>query len=161
MVKKSKYSKIFQKISKIQFFKEKMKKNVAKKNAIFLVFQYYEDAIWPELSSPTRFRNTEISKNHIKKSLFFNNNKKKFRFFFWRRRNNFAKKEKKKKCYPLSFPILGGRDLTRALQSSLFQISGGVPWAWRTDKGQRTKDGNPRVYFWIDWKTGLSNGHKQ
>ena len=28
---------------------------------------------------------------------------------------------KKKKCYPLSFPILGGRDSTRALQSSPFQ----------------------------------------
>ena len=26
-----------------------------------------------------------------------------------------------KKCYPLSFPILGGRALTRALQSSPFQ----------------------------------------
>ena len=32
-----------------------------------------------------------------------------------------------KKCYPLSFPILGGRDLTRALQSSPFQNPGGVP----------------------------------
>ena len=31
-----------------------------------------------------------------------------------------------KKSYPLSFPILGGRDSTRALQSSPFQISGGV-----------------------------------
>ena len=35
------------------------------------------------------------------------------------------------KCYPLSFAILGGRYLTRALQSSLFQNPGGVPWAWR------------------------------
>ena len=26
-----------------------------------------------------------------------------------------------KKCFPLSFPILGGRDSTRALQSSPFQ----------------------------------------
>ena len=33
---------------------------------------------------------------------------------------------RKKKCYPLSFPILGESDLTRAHQSSLFQISGGV-----------------------------------
>jgi hypothetical protein len=39
----------------------------------------------------------------------------------------FFAKKKKEKCYPLSFPILGGRDSTRALQSSLFQISGGVP----------------------------------
>ena len=31
------------------------------------------------------------------------------------------KQEKKKKCYPLSFPVLGGHDSTRALQSSLFQ----------------------------------------
>ena len=29
--------------------------------------------------------------------------------------------KKKKKCYPLSFPILGGRDSTRALQSSPLQ----------------------------------------
>ena len=32
---------------------------------------------------------------------------------------------KEKKCYPLSFPILGGRDSTRALQSSPFQNPGG------------------------------------
>ena len=33
-----------------------------------------------------------------------------------------AKKiDDKQKCYHLSFPLLGGRDLTRALQSSLFQ----------------------------------------
>ena len=31
----------------------------------------------------------------------------------------------------LSFQILGGRNLTRALQSSPFQNPGGVPWAWR------------------------------
>ena len=41
----------------------------------------------------------------------------KFEFFFW----------PKKKCYPLSFPILGGRDSTRALQSSPFKNPGGVP----------------------------------
>ena len=49
-------------------------------------------------------------------------------------------KERKmnKKCYTLSFPILGGCDLTGALQSSLFQISGGLVQAWRmTNKGQR------------------------
>ena len=38
----------------------------------------------------------------------------------------FAEK-KKKKCYPLSFPILGGRDSTRALQSTPFQNPGGIP----------------------------------
>ena len=32
-----------------------------------------------------------------------------------------------KKCYSLSFPILGGRGSTRALQSSPFQNPGGVP----------------------------------
>ena len=32
----------------------------------------------------------------------------------------------KKKCYHLSFPILEGRNLTRALQSSPFQIFRGV-----------------------------------
>ena len=31
-----------------------------------------------------------------------------------------------KKCYLSSFPILGEQNLTRALQSSRFQISGGV-----------------------------------
>ena len=30
-----------------------------------------------------------------------------------------------KKCYPLSFLIIGGRDWTKALQSTPFQISGG------------------------------------
>ena len=38
----------------------------------------------------------------------------------------------KKKCYPLNFPIIGGCNSTRALQSSPFQNPpGGVPWAWR------------------------------
>ena len=32
-----------------------------------------------------------------------------------------------KKCNPFSFPILGGRDSTRALQSIPFQNPGGVP----------------------------------
>ena len=46
-----------------------------------------------------------------------------------------------KKSYPLSFPILGGRDLTRALQSNPFQISGGgVVWAWRTEDEGQTKE---------------------
>ena len=41
-----------------------------------------------------------------------------------------------KKCYSLSFPLLGGRDLTRALQSTPFQNPGRVPWAWHTDGGR-------------------------
>ena len=49
-----------------------------------------------------KFRKSrKISKN-LKNSLFF--------LFF-----------SQKKCYPISFPLLGGRDLTRALQSSPFQ----------------------------------------
>ena len=35
------------------------------------------------------------------------------------------RKKRRKKCYPLSFPILGGRDSTRALQSIPFQNPGG------------------------------------
>ena len=41
------------------------------------------------------------------------------------RRKNAGKK--RKKCYPLSFPILGGRNSTRALQSTPFQNPGGYP----------------------------------
>ena len=40
-----------------------------------------------------------------------------------------SKKKKKncpKKCYPSSFPILGGRNWTRALQSRPFKNPGGV-----------------------------------
>ena len=33
----------------------------------------------------------------------------------------FCQKKQQEKCYPLSFPILGGCDSTKALQSSLFQ----------------------------------------
>jgi hypothetical protein len=55
-----------------------------------------------------------------KKSLFFKK-KKKFK------KKKFAEKKEEKKCYPLSFPILGGRDSTRALQSTPFQNPGGVP----------------------------------
>ena len=36
-------------------------------------------------------------------------------------------KEKEKKAFLFSFLILGGRDSTRALQSSLFQNPGGYP----------------------------------
>ena len=45
-----------------------------------------------------------------------------------------------KKCYTLSFPILGGRNSTRALQSSTFQNPGGVPWCLRrrTDGGRKS-----------------------
>ena len=45
------------------------------------------------------------------------------------KKKKMPKKKERKKCYPLSFPILGGRDWNRALQSSPFQISGGVPLA--------------------------------
>ena len=50
-------------------------------------------------------KSQKISKIH-----FFSQKK-----FFWK------KFPQKKKGYPLSFPILGGRDSTRALQSSPFQ----------------------------------------
>ena len=51
----------YQKISQIHFFflfflEEKKRRKKEKKNAILLVFQYLEEAIWPELSSPPRFR---------------------------------------------------------------------------------------------------------
>ena len=39
----------------------------------------------------------------------------------------FRRKKKKKKSYPLSFPILGGRNSTRALQSSPLQNPWGYP----------------------------------
>ena len=55
-------------------------------------------------------------------------------------KNEEEKKKKEKKCYPLSFPILGGRDSTRALQPSPFQISGGVVRAWRTENKGRTNE---------------------
>ena len=82
----------------------------------------------------------KISKN-LKKSLFFI-----FFLFFY-----FA--EKKKKCHHLSFPILGRRNSTRALQSSPFQNPGGVPWAWRTKDEQRKSsclilDSNDQFSMW-------------
>ena len=40
--------------------------------------------------------------------------------------------KKRKKCYSLSFPIFGGCESTRALQSSPFQNPGGVAWAWQS-----------------------------
>ena len=52
----------------------------------------------------------------------------------------FEKKRKipqiKLNCYPLSFPILEGHNLTRALQSTPFQNSGGIPWARRRMKSE-------------------------
>ena len=60
---------------------------------------------------------------------------KKFKF---KKKKTYPKKKKKKNDYPLSFPILGGRHSTRALQPSPFQISG-VGSLSVTDK-QRTED---------------------
>ena len=55
----------------------------------------------------------------VKKSENFQKSQK-FTFFIKKKKNCFQKKEEKK-CYTLSFPILGGRDSTQALQSSLLQ----------------------------------------
>ena len=63
---------------------------------------------------------------------------------FWRK-TILPEKEEENKCYNFSFPILGGPDSTRDLQSIPFQISGGVPWAWGTNEGRRTKDQGPRT----------------
>ena len=60
----------------------------------------------------------------VKKSKNSDNHKKSQNFIFFSKKLNLKKKKifkKKNKCYPLSFTILGGRDSTRALQSSLFQ----------------------------------------
>ena len=57
----------------------------------------------------------------VKISKIFEKSKKKKITFF--------SKKKKKKSYPLSFPILGGPDSTRAFHSSPFQNPGGVPYA--------------------------------
>ena len=44
-----------------------------------------------------------------------------------------------KKCYLLSFPILGIRNLTRALQSSPFQNTGGtLSVTEKEDEGRKT-----------------------
>ena len=61
-------------------------KKKSEKKAILLVFQYKEDAIRQELSSPARFRNTKISKNPFFLSENFEN------ILF-----------SGKKCYSLSF----------------------------------------------------------
>ena len=57
----------------------------------------------PKISKPQKFP-------------FFKKNKNYLDFFFHG-----------KKCYPLSFPILGGHDSTRAFQSTLFQNPRGGP----------------------------------
>ena len=43
-----------------------------------------------------------------------------------------------KKCYTLCFSILGGRDLTRALQYSPFSEFRGVAWSWRSKNRSRS-----------------------
>ena len=66
----------------------------------------------------------------VQKSENLKKSKKISKIHFFSKKKKFLKKKilskKKKKCYPLSFPILGGRDSTRALQSSPFQNPGGV-----------------------------------
>ena len=71
--------------------------------------------------------------------------------FFFKKSNIFEQKKicgekrRRKKCYPLSFPILGLRDSTRALQCTPSQNLGGrVPWAWRTEDGRRIEGGGQK-----------------
>ena len=138
MVKKSKNPKKSQKISKITFF-------------IFIFFIFEKLFVAEEkkcfsLSFPilggrdsTRALQSSPFQKYKNIKKYQKSLKRKFR------KKSFAKKEKK--CYPLSFPILGGRDSTRALQSSLFQNpEGGYPE--RDGEGQTNK-GNPRVQFRI------------
>ena len=59
--------------------------------------------------------------------------------FFSKKKKNLGRKKispkkRRKNCYPLTFPILGGCDSTRALQSSPFPNPGGVVRAWRRTK---------------------------
>ena len=111
MIKKSK------KISK------NFKNSLEQKNIIFFLLKKKLSSYFSNIrrtrfdqSSPVQLV-SEIQKTQkISKNLFFTFFSSYFFFF------NF-----KNKCYPLSFSILGGRDLTRALQSTLFQISGGLP----------------------------------
>ena len=51
----------------------------------------------------------------------------------------------KKKLYTLSFPILGGRNSTKALQYSPFQNPGGGGGYPERDAEVRTNGRNPRV----------------
>ena len=60
-------------------------------------------------------KKSENLKKKLEKLLFFPKNMKFLKIFF----------VVPPKCYPISFPILGVRDSTRALQSSSFQIPGG------------------------------------
>ena len=98
------------------------------------------------------------SKNH-----FFSKNLKLWKSIFFSKKNplcfsilglrNFTIFFLSKPCYSLSFPILGERDSTRTLQSSPFQISGGVGQYKRDGRtDERTvgqTDGNPFVLYWI------------
>ena len=60
-------------------------------------------------------------------------------------RNHFFSKEEEEEkkcrqiCYPLSLPILGGCDSSRALQSSPFQNPGGSPERYGVQTNERRK----------------------
>ena len=70
----------------------------------------------------------------LKKSFFSSN----YYFFFYLPEE---KKLPEEKCFPLSFPVLGGRNLTRALQSSPFQNpGGGYPERDEGRTNERTKE---------------------
>ena len=76
---------------------------------------------------PKSILDTKVSvRRHTKKIIFFS------------KKNKILKQKKiLQKKNVIQYPILGGRDSTRALQSSFFQNPGGVPRAWRT-KDERT-----------------------
>ena len=67
----------------------------------------------------------------------FENLKKSQKIPFFNKKNVREKKIAEKNCYSLSFPVLGGRDSTRALQSSPFQNPGGSPEPDGRTDGQR------------------------
>ena len=88
----------------------------------------------------TRFNQSPpVQPTPEKKNLKKSGKSQKITFFL---KSEEEEKNRQKKCCPHSLPILGGRDSTRALQSSPFQNPGGGGPLSLTEK----EDGrNPRV----------------
>ena len=65
--------------------------------------------------------------------------KNSFEFFYWPNKN---------KCYPLSFPILEGRNSIKALQSSPFQNPVGGTMSFRKDTYLKGCGEKKIIYDW-------------
>ena len=126
--------------SKNQKLSKVVKKSKNHKKSQKLTFSFFFNFFLSKKSYPLSFPilGGHDSTRAFQSSLFQKyKNLKISNHFFVKKKKKIKKlsEKKKKKCYPFSFPILGGRDSTRALQSTPFQNPRGGPLSVTQQQG--------------------------